>query len=322
MKSFLPVLLFAAVMALSCTEKTGSFATECEILADAGDWDGLIELSEKKPYDFVAANWCNLALARKGLLVSTLFDRPQKGPQGLIYMPEDHAGDVRLAHVLYAMGNMAAAQNQAFNSLFLDDGSLRPDMLWMLARIELMRGSYGVAEKYLAKLESFRKYRDRARQARVFLWNDEAVLADPELGRGRRDFPKEETFVLVSPMDDLRRILEANPSDSLAMQYALAYLLLSKDMAAHCEFVSRFYGSPALEILPLPSQEALLFYSEYNTNVNGDSSVDAQWCRDHGVLEETFARFADFQQASLKSGGKAPARFRGSFWYYLIYTEI
>jgi hypothetical protein len=64
----------------------------------------------------------------------------------------DRGIDVAMAHLTFTMGNIAAAQDVSFNLLYSLQG-LCPAMLKMNARIELMRGSYEVADKYLSLLE-------------------------------------------------------------------------------------------------------------------------------------------------------------------------
>lgn len=196
-------------------------------------------------------------------------------------------------------------------------------MLQMNAQIELMRGSYEVADKYLSILEKAPHYRRWARGQRRFLYDDAAVEADPLLGNGRRDFPSIEGFSMFeSPLEELLRVIDANPADTRAMQYALAYLLLSKNTDMICRLVGRYYGEPALQSLPVAVQEAILFHSEYSRNVSGDDALGPEWCRAHGVTPQTEERFAAFQQESLRRGGAAPKGFEKSYWHFLLYKHI
>lgn len=196
-------------------------------------------------------------------------------------------------------------------------------MLQMNAQIELMRGSYEVADKYLSILEKAPHYRRWAQEQRRFLYDDAAVEADPLLGNGRRDFPAIEGFSMFeSPLDELLRVVDANPADSRAMQYALAYLLLSKNTEMICHLVDRYYGEPALQTLPVPVQEAILFHSEYSRNVSGSDTLGPEWCRTHGVTPQTEQRFAAFQQESLRRGGASPKGYEKSYWHFLLYKQI
>lgn len=304
-------------------------------------WDQLAKTSARNIRNYNDANYLNLSLAEKGELAEKLFLYPQFGPLSLIYIPKDKTPDVRLARVLFAMGNMAAAQNVAFNASQSLNG-YNPAMLKMILQIELMRGSYVVALKYIELLEKTWHYSGWATVHRRFLFNDERVDSDAVLGTGRKDFPAEETFVLSdSPMDDLYKIVDTNPADAKAMQYALSYLLLAKDINHVKEFIDRYYGTPGLKSLPAPAQEALIFFSDYYHTLDeayavqhgiskeqlaGYRRVDLAYCKNHGVTQHTIDRFSVFKDLYGKVRQTRPADalagYKHTFWYYLLFTQI
>ena len=288
------------------------------------NWDALEKAS--KPYVLypIAANYYHLAKSCKGTLMQDMFRYPHNGPSDLIYVPDDKTANHALPYVLYHIGNMAGAQNVAYNVVFTSTG-YNPALLKMLADIDIMRGSYEVAGKYLDILSHSLFYRKWALERKRYLHNDSLVESNPELGRGRADFPDSYGFALYgSPMDELFAILRTNQSDPAAMEYGLAYLLLAKDIRHTARFIKEFYGSPALKKLPEYAQEALVFFADYQRNVEKNPEfdyLDFDWCRSHGVEEKTITRLIDFQQSCVKNKGKAPARYAGSFWYYLIYVN-
>lgn len=285
------------------------------------DWDGLIKATREQAWSPATANYLYLAYAKKGQLPDYLFKHENYGVSSLLYLPQARTVDVRLAHIMYAMGNIAAAQNVAFNALFTTEG-IAPQMLRLNIKIELIRGSYEVAEKYIALLEKSLYYRRWASSMRRFLYNDAVVEADPELGTARRSMRTSEGFVMDgNPVDELMRVVRANPADRGAMQYALSFLLLSKDLHGLQRFVETYWGAPALGTLPVPVQEALVFYSEYSRNFPGVEPVSLEWCAAHGVEREAYERFLKYQQASLQSGGKNPRGFASTYWNYLTSTQ-
>ena len=244
--------------------------------------------------------------------------------------------------MLFAMGNMGAAQSTAFNA-DLAFGDHVPSMLKLVLEIDLMRGSYATAEKYIRLMEKSLRYSNWASSRRVFLGDDEAVMNDEVLGNGRRDLQCEDAFVLyTNPMDDLFRIVDANPSDEKAMEYALSYLLLAKDMDNVVEFVDKRYGVPALRNIPTPVQDCMLFYADYFGTMDIDFAIshgmpreeverrqafDLDWCLAHGVTEENVARFRSFKEkygTAMRSQNPQAslAAFRNTFWYYLLFTQI
>ena len=329
----LPVLCASAVVAAiailpafrvakNAENRQPGLTYEYEFFVANEDWDGLVKCCLSKKWIPHTVQYLNLALAWKGEMVDNMFKYDQRGPDGLVRMSDDRGVETTQAHIMFAMGNAAAAQDVAFNTLYSTEG-ICPAMLKMNAQVELMRGSYAVADKYLSILEKAPHYRRWAREQKSFLYNDEAVEADPLLGEGRRSWPALDGFSMFgSPLEELMKVVDANPGNKRAVEYALAYMLLAKDIQSVAGFVSRYYGQPGFQFLPVPVQEAVLFYSEYTRNVNGADVLGPEWCAAHGVSEDTFRRFRKFQDASLQSEGKAPKGFNSTYWYYLLYKQI
>ena len=315
-------LIPAFKVAKNAEGRQAGLTYEYEYYVANEDWDGLVQCCLTKEWIPHTVQYLNLALAWKGQMVDNMFKYDQRGPDGLIRMSDDRGVETSQAHIMFAMGNVAAAQDVAFNTLYSTEGFC-PAMLKINAQVELMRGTYAVADKYLSILEKAPHYSRWAQEQKRFLYNDEAVEADPLLGTGRRSWPQLDGFSMFSsPLEELMRVVDANPGNSRAMDYALAYLLLAKDIQSVAGVVSRYYGQPGFESLPVPVQEAVLFYSEYTRNVDGADVLGPDWCAAHGVTEGTFRRFQKFQEESLKSGGKAPKGYHSSYWYYLLYKQI
>lgn len=314
-------LVPASRVARKAESRQSCVTFEYEYYVANEDWDGLVASCRRHEWLPHTAQYLNLALASKGTLLDEMFHYDQRGPAGLVRMGGDRGVEVSQAHILFTMGNLAGAQDVAFNKLYSTEG-ICPGMLKMNAQIELIRGAYDIAYKYLSILEKAPHYRAWAWSQRRFLNDDAAVEADPLLGRGR-PWPHLEGFAMFeSPLVELRRVVEANPANSRAVSYILAYMLLAKDVSSVTTFVDRFFGAPALQTLPQPVQEAVLFYSEFARNVGGNATWNAEWRRTHGVSQQTERRFEAFQQASVTAGGKAPESFRGTYWYYLMNTQI
>lgn len=292
---------------------------ELEYYTCKEDWDGLIEACMHAPWLPRTANYLNMAFAWKGELSEKLLYFDQRGPSALILSTTNRAVDIATAHMMFTMGNMAGAQDVSFNLLNSLQG-LCPAMLKMNAQIELMRGTYEVADKYLSLLEKAPHYRGWARAHRRFLFDDAAVEADPLLGNGRRNLSADNGFVMYSdPIGELFPILDVNPGDTRAREYGLCYLLLMKDLNSVKHFIEDYYKDG--EALPRIAQEAMVFYSEYSRNMEGIEPFGIDWCYAHGVTPETVRRFVAYQQAAV-AGKNSLQKFRGTYWYYLIHTEI
>ncbi|MBP5486204.1 MAG: hypothetical protein J6Y06_01025 [Bacteroidales bacterium] len=285
------------------------------------DWDGLIEACKKAPWLPRTANYLNMALAWKGELADQLLKYDQHGPDGLVMTTKDRAVDVVQAHIMFAMGNVAAAQDVAFNTLSSLQGFC-PAMLKINAQVELMRGSYEVADKYLSLLAKTPHYRKWAIEHRKFLYDDAAVESDSVLGSGRRNLSAKNRFIMyTNPMTELFPILDANPYDKRSLEYGLCYLLLSKDLNSVKHYIQDYYSSPDSPELPRIAQEAMVFYSEYSRNIDGIEPFGFDWCYEHGVQPETVKRFEEYQKAAV-AGPVSLRRFRETYWYYLVHKEI
>lgn len=314
---FIPSRSFSKGMA----SEQPNLAYVFEYYTDNEDWDGLIEACNKAPWLPRTANYLNMALAWKGELADHLLDYDQRGAQALVMITKDRAVDVAQAHIMMAMGNVAASQDVAFNSLVSLNGYC-PAMVKINAQVELMRGTYGVADKYISLLEKTVHYRKWAKEHRRFLYDDAAVEADPLLGNGRRNLTAEDAFVMyTNPMAELFPILDANPTDKRALEYGLCYLLLAKDLNSVKHFITDYYSSPDSPALPRIAQEAMVFYSEYSRNMEGVEPFGLDWCYEHGVEPETVARFEEYKNAAV-AGPMSLKRFKGTYWYYLVHTEI
>ena len=285
------------------------------------DWDGLIKACKKAPWLPRTANYLNMALAWKGELADNLLKYDQHGPDGLVMTTKDRAVDVVQAHLMFAMGNVAAAQDVAFNTLSSLHGFC-PAMLKINVQVELMRGSYEVADKYLSLLEKAPHYRRWAKEHRKYLFDDAAVEADPLLGSGRRNLEAENHFIMyTNPMTELFPILDANPTNRRTLEYGLCYLLLAKDLNSVKHFIEDYYSSPGSPELPRIAQEAMVFYSEYSRNMEGMEPFGLDWCYEHGVQPETVKRFEEYQKSAV-AGSSALRRFRETYWYYLVHKQI
>lgn len=283
---------------------------------DTRQWDK-ITTANVNPNQPLFMNCVNLSLALQGRLLNDMFKYPQQGVQSLISnLGAFTEENVLFTHMYYLMGVTSQALKLAFGTeVGVKNGS--PIIMQMLIKTRLAYGEYAVAEKYLRILSKTYAYKDWAREYSKFLYNDEAVMADPELGTLRRNLPKPSTeFVSMRGVPyDLLKVLEANPENVMARDYLIAYMLLEKNYDRIKLFVETFYGTPVMTELPDRLQEAVVSYSQH----------DMDYCLAHGVSQETVNRFQDFRQKVLQArhtpngNVKAAARqYAGTFWYYIL----
>lgn len=219
-------------------------------------------------------NYVNLALAHDGQLLEHLNDFNEESVMSLsVGADTTQEGQMHLAMLNYFIGNVAGAQDYAFEA---NQYSANASMLKMLVRTNIIFGAYDIAEKYLNQLEKTYFYKGWAKNERQFLNNEEAVEANINFFQLRRCLPKESsTFIeRVDLYANLEMVLKANPDYQPAKDYVIAYLNLTHDGTALLRFVESFYGTKVLPELPMDWQMGLLSMGE---------SLD--FCRRHGVTE-------------------------------------
>lgn len=286
------------------------------------EWDKLLQSGKIRNNNYLLMNYATLALSHKGQLLNHILDYQPRDPMVLAV-----GGDksnlvadltVFLSDVYYQMGNVASAQNKAFDSsVGLRYGN--PSMLKMLVKTNLIYGEFPIAEKYLNMLSKTWAYKEWAENMRHFLNNDKAIEADPELGMKRKDLTKKDAFTLMDgPFVDLLNIIEANPNDRAAVEYAIAYLLLARDKDNTNHFVEEFYKTDALKTLPQILQEAMLVFNENNF----------EYCKQYGVADETIKKYIDFknkffsaQRARRNPVAILKSEYGRTYWYYFLFNN-
>ncbi len=238
-------------------------------------WSYITAVSRRMDMNnYMLLNYANLALGCQGCLLEHWTDYKQDNVQALCIKSDLTVGCMSLLSMIYyEMGNIAAAQDMAFEA---NQCQASAALLQMLVRTNIIFGNYCVAEKYIAKLEKTLFYRDWAEGMRKFL-NDEGVLSDPVLSSKRKGLPETDAFIVRDRIiDDLFLLLEADPTNVVARDYAIVYLHLSRDAASLLAFVDRFYGTEVLPALSVAMQMGLLSATE----------GDLEYCRNHGVSDE------------------------------------
>ena len=170
------------------------FRTLAELMISINheDWQGIIGNTHLNMSNYLHLNCLNLALSHEGRLMSDLFKYPQRGVLSLLGSYQAHKDvNVLFSHIYYHMGVVSEALCLSFGTMIAtDDGN--PSMLKLLVKERLIYGDYDVAEKYITRLEKTKFYCEWATSMRRFLYNDEAVSNDPELGMKRRDLPEDQ----------------------------------------------------------------------------------------------------------------------------------
>ena len=277
------------------------------------DWDGIINNRNINYQNYLHLNFLNLALSHQGKMMTDLFKYPQKGAQSLMVGYQAYNDiNVLFSHIYYHTGVISEALCLSFGTMIATTHG-NPSLLKLLVKERLIYGDYQVAEKYISRLEKTYAYNNWANSMRRFLFNDEAIANDPELGAKRKSLPDEQpSFVILDGiMADLIKVIDTETEENHAFEYAMAMMMLEKNMQGVKYLIEKTGGRPLPELM----QQAVTVYAEH----------DEEYCRNHGVSDETINRFMSFKQAVLNARRNnmnqqtALASYRGTFWYYYMF---
>lgn len=280
-------------------------------------WDPIIKESSGSLSNYLYLCYLNRALAEKGELAENMFLYDQRGTDGLMLKwNRTFSISVLLSDLYFTIGNIAVAQEMAFESYISAMGGGNPRMLKRLIQTNLIYGEYLVAEKYIDLLEKTTYYKEWASDHRRFLFNDEEVEKDELLGEKRRCLVADSYLSNTFGVDkDLINIAKANPVNTTSVEYLGGLLLLSKDLESYKQFLDEYYGSEILPTLPVGFQEAVIILSENNPE---------EW-KKYGVKQSIIDRFAQYKNSILanKNNQSLPqlmARdYANTYWFYFMF---
>lgn len=283
------------------------------------DWDGILQFLHGKPMNnYLFMNYANMALAQKGTLGSQAFHYSPRGLNALM-VNANSTGSIRMlaSDIQYMVGCVAEAQQHAFEAQVTFPTSLGIQTLKRLVKTNLILGHYAVAEKYLQLIEKTTFHKEWATTYQAFLYNDEALEADAELGDKRRSLSQKNRFAMFYGWQpELEDILTANPKNEKAMLYLGLGFLLTKDMQGFHRFLDKYYGTEALQKLPVVFQQGViaLFQQEKQKWENYDLSP--QVVKMYNQYRDLY--FKNQRQPNLKN--ILARSFGHTFWYYLMFV--
>ncbi len=292
---------------------------EINYYAYTQNWDGVIQKSFGKITDKQQLNYLNLALSQKGLLADYMFRFDQRGEESLIKKFEYNDDYAVLSDCYFNIGAIAKSQHQALSANVASGVKYNnPRMLQRMVQCSLVLGEYRAAEKLLLLLEKTLFYRDWAQQYRKFLNNDEAILADSELGDKRRaaDVKKDYSF-LVDVKAYLRNMLEDEPSNKKYMTHLGCEYLLDRDIRGFKEFIETYFGTETLPVLPRSFQEAVLIYAETDPEYWEKYGVDLNIIEKHKQYKHLY--LSNKNSPNLK--GMMYKNFGDTYWYYMMFKN-
>ena len=212
-----------------------------DFMARHQQWNRIIQtINDEKPNNQIGVTVQNLALAMHGQLVNHLSDYTQNGIAGLLPdVQSDATSPLPTAEAFYQLGMIYVAQRTVFEAQeAILDFQKSARCYKRLAQTNLIIGSYEVARKYLAALQKTLFYRDWADETLLLLGNEDAIAKHPEYGRLRQCAYNNDFYFSdhVTP-EMLESLYHSNPDNHLALQYLIAYYMLTGDREGYAKLM-------------------------------------------------------------------------------------
>ena len=206
----------------------------------------MISLAEKQlPYNAFAVNYLNLALAKTNQLGDRLFHFEQMGAVGLFLPYEREMLSAMLGNeTYYQIGLVNVSQQYIFEA-----NEAMPDLrkstrcLKRLTDVAIINGYYELANKYIQLLKKTLFYKNWAKEAETYLYDEDKINNHPDWGEKRRLRPFHDYFFSVENIDQiLLALLNDHPQHRMAYEYLMSYYLLNKDIRSFMKYVSLGYN--------------------------------------------------------------------------------
>lgn len=313
-KNIASVLCFGALFfTLSCnmpdnTDKQNRMLNELSFLSDEEQWDAIInKYKNRNINDYISLNYLNMALAKKGMLAENMFAFDQKGPKSLVapwnrtlYM------DNLLCDIHFMTGDLAMSESYALDAMTQSKRGGNTRALRRLVQINLLRGEYALAGKYIALLEQMPFYKEWADEYSGYLSEPERIADNPEL-KGKI-VPPDSLDNLMSLMTTEKLWNVHTAENRIGWEYLGCYYLLDKNLSKFNSYIEE----SGVEHLPRHFQEALL--------IEGSDSVSNKL-----VSDKTRQRFESFRKVMAhfsKNNGDVSAiynEFGDTYWFYYYF---
>lgn len=313
-KDIASVLCFGALFfTLSCnmpdnTDKQNRMLNELSFLSDEEQWDAIInKYKNRNINDYISLNYLNMALAKKGMLAENMFAFDQKGPKSLVapwnrtlYM------DNLLCDIHFMTGDLAMSESYALDAMTQSKRGGNTRALRRLVQINLLRGEYALAGKYIALLEQMPFYKEWADEYSGYLSEPERIADNPEL-KGKI-VPSDSLDNLMSLMTTEKLWNVHTAENRIGWEYLGCYYLLDKNLSKFNSYIEE----SGVEHLPRHFQEALL--------IEGSDSVSNKL-----VSDKTRQRFESFRKVMAhfsKNNGDVSAiynEFGDTYWFYYYF---
>jgi len=308
-----------AILSISRIDKKNSHYFEAEKLFFQQKYEELISFNSAFPtQNTITLFLNNIALAETGKLNDELFKFPQSPDGKTLFLNWELAGEVlkKGGYFYYSLGMINEAQRWAYEYMVMRGNT--PEGFKMLIKTELINGNFNVAAKYISILKQTIFYRDEALKFEKFLFNDEGIKNNPELGSKKRLKTKQDFFVLTEiPQANVDLIIAADSTNRVAVEYKFAFLLLQKDFAKVAELLP-LLKKAGFDKIPKNIEEAVVAYSLLNLGKYPEFdgfTIDPKTV----ILFDEYYKIFQQNKGSKQQAQRALQKFSDTYWYYVFF---
>ena len=312
--AFVIIAGLGTLLALKAADDNEEEWMRYDFMARMEMWNRMMMVADKSNPDNPTTVSClNLALAKTGRMGDHMFDYFQNGPEGLLpSFTRSFTVPITTSEIFWHLGMVNTAQRYVFEGQeAIPDFQKSARCYKRLVQTNIVNGDYDVARKYLKALHNAVFYRRWADETLEALDAGVVFEKQPELARARDLRLKEHDFLFSdTEMDSMLGLLHVeNPTNSMALDYLLAWCLLRKDLDRLTEVIS-LVTAPAL---PKACQEALLL--KWVLTHNDFTGLPEYISRTHVQRISQF--ISDIQSG--KNEQQMHARYGDTYWFFYYY---
>ena len=287
---------------------------KAEMNVKARDWEKVLKYTtlflNGGQTDHLITYFHHLALYHQGMLPNRLFNYPlYLGIHSLYFPWNSHPRECEYGHYLYEdLGHINEAHHWAFEAMAVW-GETAPHLL-NLARYNIVNHRPKVAQRFINKLKQSLFYQEEAKKLEAVLESGK-VEGLRNAVSGVVDVPARFTNAKdIGP--ELEYLCNLDPTNRMAFEYYMSYLLLSNNIIRMVENLHRIehFDYPSL---PQTYEEALVIYK---LRV-GDEQFAKSGYHIRPETEKRFERY--FQLMENQQIPTLQKEFGNTLWFYLNY---
>jgi hypothetical protein len=261
----------------------------------------------------------NIAPSETDQLNDKLFSFIQTSDGKTLFLKWEMVTEIlkRGGYFYYTTGMINEAHRWAYENIVMS--GMTPEGIKMLIKTEVINCHYRMAEKYIRILKKTLFYKNEARRLEKFLYNDEAVESDAELGSGRKTRVKSDFFTITDdPIVNVERVIQGDSLNRSAFGYFMAFSLLKKDYKSLSRNAVQ-YERLGYKAFPVHIEEALLAIETMN---NSESAYKGCLKISKATQDRWIGFLTIFQQYGNNPRAAEPAlrkSYGNTFWYWAFY---